>query len=450
MVPVAEALERVKGQYKQLLTGQSILDVCDKIGHAFRQRQLGPVNTVYLFLLQVLYGNTAISHLVHLAGFAFTGSAYCQARQQLPLELLRELFAVVLAALRRANQKVGSWHGHRVFHIDGSGFSTPDTDELRQHFGQPGRQAAGCGFPVAHLLAMFDAATGLVLDLLAAPLRTHDLAGAYLFHPMLAAGDVLIGDRGFCSYVHLALLIGRNLHGLFRVHQRVIVNFLAGRRYHKICRGPWKRKGLPRSRWVKKLGCCDQLVEWFKPESCPQWMDPAAYRALPDSLILREFRYRIGRPGFRVRVLTAVTTLLDPVRYPVEELADLYFARWQIETNFKHLKITLGLDVLKCQSVDGVLKELMMFGLVYNLVRAVMLRAAEDEQVPPERISFIDALRWLRQALWTDVPLKLVVNPRRPGRFHPRVRKRRPKAYPLMTKPRRKLLQELEGKRLGA
>ena len=450
MVTIARALARVKEEYGKLLTGETILQVCQQCGHAFRDRQLGPIRTVYLFLLQVLHGNTAVSDLRHKVDFEFTESAYCQARQRLPLAVLAGLFGTIVGGLRTVGQTVGLWHGHRTFHIDGTGFSMSDTQELREHFGLPGNQRKGCGFAVGHLLAMFDAASGLMLDLLVGPWRTADLSGAYKLHPKLSAGDVLIGDRAFCSFAHLALLWRANLHGLFRIHQRVIVNFRAGRRHERICHGPFRVKGLPKSRWIKKLGCWDQRVEWFKPASGPNWMDPAEYKALPESIVVRELRYRIQRPGFRVREVTAVTTLTDPRRYPVEELAGLYFARWRIETHFKHLKITLGMDLLKCQTVDGVIKELMMFALVYNLVRAVMLQAAEEEGVQPDRISFIDALRWLRQALSTDVPLRLKVNPLRPGRFQPRVRKRRPKAYPLMTKPRQKLLQELERKRVRA
>lgn len=448
MVTIAKVLARVKEEYSKLLSGETILRVCQKCEHAFRDRKLGPVRTVYLFLLQVLYGNTAISDLRHKVDFQFTESAYCQARQRLPLEIIGGLFGTIVEGLRAAGQTVGLWHGHRTFHIDGTGFSMPDTEELRQHFGLPGNQRKGCGFPVGHVLAMFDAATGIVLDLLVGPWRTHDLTGVGQMHPKLSAGDVLIGDRLFCSFAHLALLLRANLHGLFRIHQRIIVNFRAGRRHEKICHGPYRVKGLPKSRWIKKLGCWDQLVEWFKPAECPKWMDPAAYAALPESIVVRELRYRIERRGFRVREVTAVTTLTDPLRYPAEELADLYFARWRIETNFKHLKITLGMDVLKCKKVAGVMKELMMFALVYNLVRAVMLQAAEEQAVQADRISFIDALRWLRQALWTDVPLQLKVNPLRPGRFQPRVRKRRPKAYPLMTKPRQELLQKLGSTRV--
>ena len=450
MVSIAKALGQVKEDFRELLPEQSILAVCQQVGQKFRRRLLGPTRTVYLFLLQVLHGNLAISGLHHLVDFTFTDSAYCQSRGRLKVELLSGLFAVVTGTLRRAGEAFGLWHGHRVIHLDATGVSMPDTPALQKRFGQPGNQKKGCGFPVAHVLAMFDAASGFLIDLIVSPLRTHDLADCPLLHPKLSAGDVLIGDRGFCSYAHLALLLQRNLHGLFRLNQRVIVNFRAGRRHEQLCRGRFKRKGLPRSRWLKKLGCWDQRVEWFKPKKCPPWMDPATYRSLPESIRVREFRYRVEQRGFRVRQVTAVTTLLDPERYPADELAKLYLARWQIELNFRHLKITLGMDVLKCKTVNGVLRELLMFGLVYNLVRAVMLQAAEQQGVAPERISFVDALRWLRAALWDDVPLDLKVNPLRPGRFQPRVRKRRSKKYSLMTKPRWQLLQEMQRQRVPA
>lgn len=447
MVSIAKAVGRVKDDFRDLLPAKSILAVCRRVGQKFRDGVLTPVNTVYVFLLQVLHGNMAMTGLSRLAGVPFTASAYCQARGRLKLELLAGLFEVVTATLRQAGQTVGRWHGHRVFHIDGTGVSMPDEEELQAHFGQPGNQAKGCGFPVAHLLALFDAATGFLIDLIPAPLRTHDLADCPLLHPKLSVGDVLIGDRGFCSFAHLALLLRRNLHGLFRLQQRVLVNFRAGRRWTSVGQAA---KGLPRSRWIKKLACWDQLVEWFKPLACPPWLDRKVYESLPASIIVREFRYRIARPGFRVREVTAVTTLSDPVEYPLEALAELYFARWRVECNLKHLKITLGMDVLKSQTVAGVLKELLMFGLVYNLVRAVMVQAAEAEGVEPDRISFVDALRWLRIALWADVPLRLTINPLRPGRLHPRVRKRRCKKYPVMKKPRQKLIQQLERKRVPA
>ena len=148
--------------------------------------------------------------------------------------------------------------------------------------------------------------------------------------------------------------------------------------------------------------------------------------------------------------MTLVTTLLDPVRYPKEKLAEAYGLRWTIETAFRHLKTTMKMDVLRCQTVRGVEKELTMFLLVYNLVRMTVLQAARRQGVPPERISFIDALRWLATAQPGDELPDLVINPLRPGRIEPRVRKRRPKVFPLMNKPRATLRQALLAQALGA
>jgi Transposase DDE domain len=283
------------------------------------------------------------------------------------------------------------WHGHRTFHVDGSSFSMPDTPALQHEFGQPGNQRPGCGFPVAHLLTLFHAGTGVLLQVLAAPLRTHDMAQVALLHPELAAGDVLVGDRAFGSFAHLALLVQRQLHGLFRAHQKQRIDFRAGRAHNGPGQGK-HRKGLPCSRWLKRLGVKDQLVEYFKPKKRPDWLSAEAYAALPATLEVRELRYRITRPGCRTREVTLVTTLLDGVTYPAVALAELYAQRWCIETNLRHLKQTMHLDVLHCETVDGVLKELTVFALVYNLVRAVMVAAAARQGVPVERLSFADAL----------------------------------------------------------
>lgn len=266
----------------------------------------------------------------------------------------------------------------------------PDTPELQKYFGQPGNQRAGCGFPVAHLLTLFHAGTGFLLQVLAAPLRTHDLAQVALLHPELSAGDVLVGDRAFGSFAHLALLCRRGLHGVFRAHQKQLVDFRSRRTYNRP--GRKRQKGRPSSRWLKRLGFEDQRVEYFKPKDRPEWLSAEAYAALPESLELRELRYTIPRPGCRTKEVTLVTTLLDAQLYPKEEVAALYGQRWQIETNLRHLKQTMKMDVLPCETVNGVLKELTVFALVYNLVRAVMCAAAERQGVAVERISFADAL----------------------------------------------------------
>lgn len=438
MVTMPQALANVKDYFTSYVSDSLILNACCDAGHHWRERQMGPVVTTYLFLQQLLHGNTACTHLRHLSGIPVNPSAYCQARARLPLcffqALQRRVTDAVCSDLPPAARR--RWQGHRLFFLDGSGFSMPDTSELQQHFGQPGGQTAGCGFPVAHLLVLFDYPTGMIRQTLALPLRNHDAAHAAALHPTLRPGDVLVGDRAFSSYAHLALCRQRQLHGLFRIHQKQIVSFRCHRR-HQTTHKP--TAGQPTSRWLRRLGHRDQLVEYAKPATRPQWMTKQEWQRLPETLVVREIRYRVRVPGVRTKEVTLVTTLVDAERYSAKELARLYGLRWGVETNLRHLKRTLGMDVLHCTTVSGVLKELTVFVILYNLVRRVMAAAAARQKVAVERISFIDAWRWLQQAEPTSVLPELVVNPHRPGRHEPRVRKRRPKEFSIMKRPRAEL-----------
>ncbi len=417
MIPtLLAALRRIREDLATSLSPATIRRACATVGHTWRDRVLDPVATIHLFILQILHGNTACAHLPRLTGRTFTASAYCQARSRLPLAVLQDLLARVADAVRPlVGDEDGRWMGLRTFFIDGTGISMPDTPALQAAFGQPTNQAPGCGFPVARVLALFHARTGLLLKLITAPLRSHEVAQAALTHDELQPGDVLVGDRAFGTFAHLAVLIQRGLHGVFRNHQNRIVDFRPGRP-HAVPGSHLGHAGLPRSQWVRSHGPSDQVVEWYRPQSRPAWLTVAEYAALPRLLRVRELAYRVSRAGFRVRSVTLATTLLDPVAYPSDSLADLYLARWRVETDLAHLKTTLGMDILKCETEAGVLKELAVFAIVYNLVRVVMCEAAHRQGVCPERISFVDALRWLSSAP-TGTPLpRLIVNPV-PGPF---------------------------------
>jgi hypothetical protein len=446
---ILRAIGQIKADVSQHLQAAMIERTCRDLGHAWRERVLTPVVTVHAFLLQVLHGNTACDQVPHLMGGGFTGDAYGQARRRLPLPLFERLLTATTQALGECREQAERWCGqHRVWLLDGSSCSMPDTPPLQEAFGQPGAQKPGCGFPVAHLLCLFHARTGLLQKVLTAPLRTHDLADAWRMHAELQPGDVLLADRGFCSFAHLVQLQQAGFHGVFRMHQKTIVSFRKGRLHvPPRPRGHLKRllkgaKGLPRSRWIRWLGRRDQLVEYFKPKQRPKWMSAQAYAALPDSVWVRELRFTIELPGSRTKEVTLATTLLDPTRYPAQELAQLYFDRWQVEVNLRHLKQTLHLDVLRSKTVEGIKKELCMIALAYNLVRLVMLEAARRQEVAPDRVSFIDALRWLSYAR-ANQPLRKLKVHRIRHRLEPRVRKRRPKQYPLMNRPRAELRQAL-------
>jgi hypothetical protein len=410
------ALERIKGNVSQAIPASLIHRITQSLGLVTRERQLTPVVTTHLAVQRCLHGGTAITHLRRFTSVRFSPSAYCQAIDRLPVAYFGLLSLCVTDRLR-SDREADRWHGHRVFLLDGSGLSMPDTPALQAAFGQPSGQKPGCGFPVAHLLAMFDHRTGYLVRTTLAPLATHDLAHAAATHHEMQPGDLLLADRAFGSFAHLALLQRRGLHGLFRLHQR---------RPHGTAR--------------------DRIVVYAKPKppQKPSWMTDDEFATLPDALTVREVKVTIKVPGCRVRSLVLVTTLLDRDRYPAKDLAKLYEQRWQVEGHLRSLKISLGMDVLKSQTVEGVKKEVLLFAVAYNLVRKTMQTAADQQHVPAERISFTDALRWLLHARPGEaVPLLLIV-PHRPGRWQPRVRKRRPKQYRLMTKPRGVLRKQLK------
>ena len=447
---ISTTLKALRKDLADTLGDDFIQAACVAAGHNWCARcLLTPAAIIHWFLIQVMNGNTALTDVSQKADHGFSASALCQARAHLPLAVFKDVLLGIVMALVPDTEAVGLWHGRRTLLVDGSSFSMSDTPALQAYFGQPGNQAKGCGFPVAHILATFHSGTGLLLDVAAAPSRSHDLSGIMGTLPLLKAKDVLVADRAFCSFAYLALLISMRVDAVFRLHQKQIVDFTPGRAHaeRRHTKGP---KGLPTSRFIRNVGVLDQVVEYVKPKERPKWMSAEDHAALPETITVRELRYRIEAPGFRTHEITLVTTLLDAEEFPTAELAELHGSRWKVEGYLKSLKQTMGMDVLKCKTVDGVLKELTVYAMAYNLVRAAMCQAAACQGEEVDRISFIDTLRWLRQPEDGEEMPKLVVNPRRSGRHEPRVRKRRPKQYPLMRKSRAELRKALRERDLAA
>jgi len=443
MAIVASTLARIKSDPLACLGGgQRINDFFSDAGHVWRDCVLDPANTLGLFILQVLHGNTAIAHLRHLVGFDVKPSSYCEARARLPVKAVAGFVDAVCGDKCKSNGSSRSWLGRNVYIADATSATAPDEPVLQDLWPQPVTQKPGLGFPVIKLLGLLDLASGMIVQLSMMCLGVQEMSQVPGLCAALKPGDVLLADRGFCSFWNLAKLAESSIFSVFRMHQKQIVDFTPSRPHQG--RGKRAKRGLPTSRYVRRLGYQDQLVEWVKPAKI-SWLSAAEYALMPQTLLVRELRYHIVVPGRRTRVVTIATTLLDPMRYPKREIVRLYGLRWEIETNFRHLKTTMNMDQLKCQTAEGVLKELIIFVLVYNLIRIAMLRAARTRGVNVNRLSFADTLAWVRYGDISACPIP-IVNPLRPGRLEPRVIKRQKKEFPYMTSPRADLKAQLRAK----
>jgi hypothetical protein len=357
-------------------------------------------------------------------------SAYCQARHRLPWDILPRLRC---AAAAQAEKAASLWRGLRVKVIDGSSTSLPDTWKNQQAYPQPGGQKPGCGFPILKFVGVFSLASGALLDYAKGNKHQHELTLLQKLLDPFKAGDLALADRGFSTYSLMALFLRRGVHSLFRLHQARPADLRQGQR----------------------LGKGDRLFLWPKPTPWqrPRYLPEKLWKLLAPELSVRILRFVLAVPGFRVRPVTLVTTLLDAQAYPAEELARLYARRWHIELWFRHLKTSMGMEVLRCQSPKLVHKELEMFFIAYNLIRGLMAEAGATHAVPLERLSFKGTMDGVRQFSAAIVQarsrkkqrqliaqlLEIIAQdqvPDRPGRRQPRAVKRRPKPFALLNRPR--------------
>jgi hypothetical protein len=408
-----------------------------------RERVYTIRRTFFGFLYQVLNPQCPCREIVrqiqalfalHADAPATTGTgAWCQARRRLPWDILPRLRC---AAAAQAETMAGLWRGLRVKVVDGTSTTLPDTAKNQRAYPQPGGQKPGCGFPLVKLVGVFSLATGVLLDYAKGNKHQHELNLLQKLMDQCKVGDLVLADRGFNSYTLMALLLGRGAHGLFRLHQRRPADLRQG----------------------KRLGKSDRLMTWRKPWlwQRPRYLSKAIWKRIPAELSVRVVRFTLAVPGFRAHSVTLVTTLLDPVAYPAEELARLYARRWQIELWFRDLKTSMGMEALRCKSPQMAHKELEMFFIAYNLIRVVMAQASALYDVAMERLSFkgtVDALRQFSLAiararsrkkqkqLMSDL-LEIIARdevPDRPGRREPRAVKRRPKPYQLLNRPRHQM-----------
>lgn len=430
--------------FADLLSPRQLQQVLDDCQFEFRERIFAPLVTVATFLSQVLDPDhsmrQAVARLIayraslRLPACSSDTRAYSKARQRLPEQVWAELTRRTGRDLLLEAPARWCWSGRDVKMVDGTILSMPDTSANQEAYPQFTSQKPGLGFPVLRLVALFSLAVGTVLDVAIGPRKGKHTGETALFrslHHHLDDGDILLADRYFCGYFHLALVKQRGADIVMRLHHLRHTDFRRGQR----------------------LGPGDHIVTWHKPKKRPDWLEEDAFARLPDTFTMRELRIRVPGKTCRSREVLVATTLLDHHAYPKESISELYRQRWHAELDLRSLKTFLQMDVLRCQSPAMVRKEIWVHLLAYNLIRKVMTQAAHEHGLLPRQISFKGTLQTLnafsdclRACATPDLPalcrclLKAIAQHRvgqRPGRLEPRAKKRRPKPYPLLNRPRR-------------
>ncbi len=431
--------------FASVLTEQDIQNAAVAEGIRFGQGEndvYSPAVTLWGFIGQVLGGHkscvAAVARIIVLLSAMGRGvcaaetGAYCKARAKLSERFCRRLAYQVGTELENQAPSHWRWHDRRVLFIDGTTITLPDTLENQEAYPQPCTQRPGMGFPMIRLVVLLTFATAAMVGAAWGRYRGKQTGESALFRQLLeqlAAGDVVVADRYYCSYRMIALLGQRGVDAVFRFHQLRRSDFRRGTR----------------------LGRSDHIVQWQRPQK-PTWMDDATYATMPETLTVRELRFQIDEPGCRTRDVIVATTLLDDSVYSKDDVSDLYGQRWQAELDLRSIKQTLRMGTLSCKTPAMIHKEIWVHLLGYNLVRKVAAQAAWENNLCPRQISFAGTAQILEQfaSLLLGSPLDqraghchnlfaAVASHRvrnRPGRFEPRRLKRRIDKYPMMRYPR--------------
>ncbi|MEA3282236.1 MAG: IS4 family transposase [Euryarchaeota archaeon] len=429
--------------FSDILSAETIRNIMDEEVGSYRDRIYSPLITLSAFLSQVLSSDHSCRNAVAkvLAERVAQGESpcssntksYCKARFRLPTSLVRRLVRETGKLLHLKSEEGWKWKGRSVKLVDGTTVSMPDTPENQKTYPQPEGQKPGVGFPIARIVAIISLSCGAVLDVAIGPYKGKETGEHALLRQILdsiSAGDIILGDRYYCSYFLIVMLQWLGADSVFRIH---------GSRKSDFRRG-------------KHLGKKDHIVIWKKPKQRPNWMTESMYLQMPDTITIREIK-------INKKVIT--TTLLDPKKFTREEIDELYTKRWLIEVDFRFIKTVLQMDILRCKTPDMVCKEIWVNLLAYNLIRTVMAQAAHHYNLPPRTLSFKGTLqqlnafkeRFLRTAKkhlssMYEYLLEAIVRHRvgnRHRRSEPRAVKRRRKPYPLLTKPREEARNELWG-----
>lgn len=428
--------------FSDLLKPERVARALEALGVEFRERVFSPIATLWMFLSQALSADhscqDAVARLLAwrlargLSPCSTDTSSYCEARQRLPLQLIRQLTKDAAENMEQQADEQWLWKGRHVKIVDGSTVTMADTPANQAVYPQSSGQRPGVGFPIARLLVVFSLSTAAVLDAALASIHGKKTGETTLFRRLFAvlcAGEVLLADRLFASFRELALCLLRGVDVVARQHQS-------------------RRTDFRRGRW---LGTLDHVVTLKRPQFNKARFTRDEWNQLPQELRVRELRFEVTQPGFRTKAITLVTTLLDPIAYPAEEIAALYRERWHCELDLRSLKFSLQMGHLRCKTPKMIEKEVWTHLLAYNLIRETAMEAARRHGTLPRRLSFQGAVQlinafatylpiWPEQRirLWNEMlaAIATIKVGTRPNRIEPRKIKKRKSKYTYLTQPR--------------
>lgn len=418
----------------------------EQVGAMSRRRIFSKENTFWAFLSQVLDADGGCMEVIRkLQSYASikgvqvpssSTASYCTARKKLDEQMLSEILDHTADRLEKMSES-GLLNNRRVIVVDGTGVSMPDTLANQMVWPQTSAQKPGCGFPTARICACFSLQSGALLSYAIGNKKNHELPLFRKQWKMFKRGDIFLGDKGFCSYFDIANLEKHGVDSVVTLARRAPVSTASS---------------------LKKLGSNDLLITWERPTyNIKLSYSKDAWGDLPKKLVLRQIKVRVKYSGFRTQWFHIVTSLLDAKRYPAEELAELYFKRWDVELFFRDIKTTMGLDILRCRTPEMIRKEILMYFIAYNCIRRLMYEAAEEADIEVRVVSFKGSVQALRNwephlnqvkisaterfRLISDLYDAMTNTPirQRPGRSEPRCLKRRPKNYQLLTSPRHEM-----------
>jgi len=424
-------------QFFNLLTSPELLAQLETYLPEHRERLFPPTETLSLFLSQVMNTDQSCQQIVNQAAVqrlamgmpacsTHTG-AYCKARQRLPIELVSHLSQFLGSQLSEHAPDTWRWRQRRVLLADGTTVTMPDTEANQAQFPQQGGQLPGLGFPICRIVGITCLSSGALLNAAVGKFNGKGSGETGLLRSLqdtFQAGDVLLGDAFYSTYFFMAAMIDKGVD--------LVMEQQGSRR-----RSTDFRRG-------HRLAQRDHVIQIDKPPSKPDWMSHEDYLAAPASITVRECR-TAGR--------ILVSTMCDP-SITKSELGKLYQRRWQVELDLRNIKDTMGMNILSCKTPEMATKEIWVTLLAYNLIRLMMAQSAVLVGESPRALSFKHCLQlWLNwrqvchgKGLEYALLFELMAQKRvgkRPGRIEPRAVKRRPKAYPLLRKPRNEARQHV-------